>query len=295
MKFNCRFLELRCLIVLVLLVFVLCGFSFAKADLTHPETLSQSDYSERAIWNIQGRHGTGTGFFIGENHFITNLHVVNMLFHQSSFEDMSKNHGLENQNPMNHVVLEQKENTSVLKIKKIVSISALHDLVLLETEEDVTDYLDLREYSPESGEDFFLIAYPGGILTKIRKIRDIFYEDSLEYSFSVNLNHSSLAGASGSPLLDEQGLVTGVIRHGGANSLSVIKINHLRRFITGNIGVKCSDFIRCMKKEIENLKNLAEQGYAPAQLKLDLMDSAREMTKKFLGELKSSLNLDKIH
>ena len=60
-------------------------------------------------------------------------------------------------------------------------------------------------------------------------------------------------------------------------------MNHLRELVKGNIGIKCADFYSfyeavrlsdtktCIGKEIENLKELEEQGNAEAQFLLALM------------------------
>ena len=84
---------------------------------------------------------------------------------------MPQDQGQEDQNPIDHINLGQEGNSSVLRIKKVISVSALYDLALLETEESVTDYLNLRENSPEPNEDLFVIAYPGRVFTKIKENR----------------------------------------------------------------------------------------------------------------------------
>lgn len=168
----------------------------AKADSSTPhETFSKSDNSDLSVWEIfsfeEDREKyiiRATGFFIGPHHFITNFHVISSILNNSTNNT--------------NIVLSQQGRSSVLKLKKVLAVSALYDLALLEIEEEVTNFLSLRENPPEPSENLFLTAYPNrGELTKMRKTGDVIYEDSRRYDFPVN--HSSLSGASGSPVLDE--------------------------------------------------------------------------------------------
>ena len=268
---------MKIFIIFILLNFVFC-FSVAKADTPSTETSSQLEKTERAIWRIYNPYTTGTGFFIGPNHFITNFHVINLLLNQSSSEEMPRDQGQEDQNPIDRIILEQEGNPSSLRIKKVISVSALYDLALLETEESVTDYLSLREDPPEPGENLFSIAYPEGVFTKISKIGNSYYEDNQRYDFPVN--HFFLYGASGAPVLDEQGQVVGMMSYGTDNLSATIKTNHLRELMKENIGIKCSKAVSlafkffnkvCVEKEMENLNRLAGEGYVHAQFKLATM------------------------
>ena len=261
-------------IVSILLSLLFFGFYSAKADSSSSETSSQLINSEQAIWKIHhlGRYGNGTGFFVGPNHFITNFHIVSGLLNRPFIGDTSQDHGSENKDPVNRIVLSQEENSSILRIKRAIAVSALYDLALLETEESGTNYLSLRESHPEPSENLFLAAYPNRIFTRIKKTGDIFYEDSHKYKFPVN--HFFLHGVSGSPVLDEEGLVVGVAFLGSENILSVIRIDHLKEFVGGDIGTKCSDFNFskvCLEREGQKLKVLARKGFAFAQDRLARM------------------------
>ena len=256
----------------------------SESPLTLQEILVKLDSSKRAIWKImlnferslitpdsdKERVVNGTGFFIGTNHFITNFHIIDNLLNKDNRPGV-----LENKNIIDYIVLSQKGRASVLRVKKILAVSALHDLALLETEESVENYLSLREDMPESNEIFFLPAsYPGGVFREIIKTGHIIYEDDLSYSFPIN--RSYLEGTSGSPVLDVRGQVVGVTFSGLENLLHAIKINHLKEFIMGNAGMKCSDLKSsgvkdCIKEEMEDLEGLAEEGSAYAQYHLALM------------------------
>ena len=265
------------------------GFSFARADSLSSEIPSQLSHSEQAIWKIYSFEkdeseahrvkGYGTGFFIGPNRFITNFHIIFSISSQLG----------ENIN----IMLVQEDMLSVLTIRKVIAVSALYDLALLETEQHVTDYLDIREEAPESSEDLFLIAYPGIDLKRIKKTGGIYYGDKQHYIFPVN--HSVLDGASGAPVLDKQGKVVGVVSSSTDRVLNVIKANYLMEFITGSIGVRCYNFnyvdelIRsvgtrvCVKKGIERLEEEAKKGLALAQYQLAMIyHDGKDMNKALL-------------
>ena len=88
--------------------------------------------------------------------------------------------------------------------------------------------------------------------------------------FSFPVNHSDLYGTSGSPVLNDQGQVAGVLSKGVVNSILTIKTNRLKNFTAGDTGQNCEfmSIKNCLEKDIENLKNLAKQNYAPAQQEL---------------------------
>ena len=228
------------------------------------EAPSPSDNPDLSVWKIASFEEKreeyivhATGFFIGRNHFITNFHVISSMLREAT--DSTK------------IVLSQQGKKSILKVKGVLAVSALHDLALLEIEGNVTPYLSLRENPPEPSEDLFLISYPNGKFTKMKKTENIIYEDKQRYDFPVN--HSYLYGTSGSPVLDKKGKVVGIVFIANGNILSTRKTHYLREFIAENIGIKCvqtvsavyESFKGCIEKEIENLKEQAEQGFVYAQ------------------------------
>ena len=166
------------------------------------------------------------------------------------------------------IVLDQKASSSRLKIKRIVAVSALYDLAFFEIEENVTSYLNITENPSRPNEELFILGYPNGELKEMKNTGKL--TDNGRY-YTVSINHSHLPGASGSPVLDKERQVVGVLFRSSANYLAIIKSKHLKGLIAGKIGLNCSDFISlamCFKKEIENLKQIAGQGDAPAQYEL---------------------------
>ena len=229
--------------------------AFARVDSpSAPEALSKLDNAEFSVWRIENSVKGGTGFFIGENLFVTNDHVVSGMLKTGAVEDM---------------VLSQKGNTAVLKIKRIVALSVLYDLTLLETNETVENYLSLQKTPLESDDPLFISAYPGSFFKRMRQTGSVIYENDRVLMFPVD--HSYLEGASGGPVLNGKGQVVGIMSHRTDNMAIVIKPNHLREFIAGNIGLNCLRFPDpkiCMDKGTENLRELAEQGSMYAQFVL---------------------------
>ena len=244
-------------IVFLLLNYAVFSSVFARASdfSTVPETSSQWDNANLSVWKVKNFGGRATSFFLGKKLVVTNFHVVSSMLKKGTVEDMS---------------LSQEGNPSILQVKRIVALSGLYDLALLETKEEVIHYLSLRKNPMESDESLFIPGYPQGTFKIMRKTGSVFHEDSYHYAFPVN--HLDLSGASGSPVLDDERQIVGVAHQSIDNILIAIKTNHLNRFVAGNIGLSCLDFADpkiCVKKEIENLEELAEQGHVQAQYSLN--------------------------
>ena len=110
------------------------------------------------------------------------------------------------------MTLSQEGRDSKIQIKRVVALSALYDLALLETEENITDYLSIVDSSVEQSEKLSVFGYPDGVLKNLKKIGSVLHEDSHFYTFPVN--YSKLGGLSGSPVLNEKGGSCGRNLHG---------------------------------------------------------------------------------
>ena len=256
---------IKSVIVLLLALFV----NLVHAD-SIPKELSQA---EKSIGKLVQRNdstgyftGIGTGFFISEKHFVTNFHVI-----------------------LNSVIagldlfIRQKESFELLKVKKVLHISAIYDFALLEIETEVSNYLKLGEL--EKQEELHVFGYPGGGFKRMIKKKE--YPIQLEgFTYSFPVNHSDLPGASGSPVLNNQGEVVGLLSDGSGNLIAAIHHNILKNLIEGDLGLSCLDFINiisCIIEEVKNLKNKSEQGHALAQYKLAqeyLKDKETEESKE---------------
>ena len=248
-------------VVCVLLSFFLFSFSvFSYNAQTAEDVPEEIKLAQQSVWKISwsdsGITLSGTGFFVGENHFITNFHII---------YPMLKN--------IEHITLSQKGNPTDLKVINILALSAIHDLALVEVKtKHFTNFLSLRESLPKPYEDLYVPAYLKNHFVNIKKTGNIFFYRASHLSFAVN--HSFLTGASGSPVIDEQGQVVAVSFEAIKNILFALSMSDLKKFIIGNTGLNCSHFINlksCAEKEIENLKDLATAGSVEAQHKLAVM------------------------
>ena len=234
--------------------------------------ISENDSTETDFF-ISENYSTGTGFFISEKHFVTNLHVI--LDGQSILlTDLMDESAL---------YIQQKESSELLKVKKVLHISAIYDFALLEIETEVSNYLKLGEL--EKKEELHVFGYPGGEFKRMIKKKE--YPIRLEGSiYFFPVNHFDLFGASGSPVLNNQGEVVGLLSEASGNLTIATQPDILKDLIEGNLGSSCLDFIgikSCINEEVKNLKNKSEQGNALAQYKLAqgyLKDQETEESKE---------------
>ena len=183
----------------------LFSVAFAEEESVNKEQIA------KAVWEIQKGKGIGlgSGFFISENQIVTNFHVI------SSAESI----GLEN------ISLVQDGNPKWLKVKRIVSLSILDDLAVLEIEGSVSHFLNLpSEDVLNSSKSLYLLGYPNGKFKEIRQT-GLFTEESF---FG---NHSLPIGASGGPVLNESHQLIGVLHQAVANLLYFVSVKTLRSFI----------------------------------------------------------------
>ena len=255
-------------------VFIFLNFVFFwvfSAQANHPSAASkipvQSDLAEQPIWQIRDSNEKelGAGFFIGKRRFVTNAQIIYTTIKENNIKSF---------------YLSQEGNPSVIKVKKVSAISALLDLTVWETVESVSNYLSLRDHPPQSSEQLSVPVYSRTFKT-IRTIGDVLYENSLFYAFPFD--HLNLEGIGGPPLLDKQGQVVGVIVSGTHNILHAIKIDLLKKFTIGEIGLSCASFVSatiCIQRELKNLKKAAEDGDPSAQFKLAQMYYYAEGTEQ---------------
>ena len=226
----------------------------------------------------------GIGFFISPNLFVTNFHVLSLL--------------LKNAKNLNSITLLQEGNPNILNVEKIVSVSALYDLAIIKIKESSQHYLKLSKTEAKVNEELFSVGYFNKLFTRMKKTGRISYKNDTFFSFPAS--HSELDGNSGSPFLNNKGEVVGVLFQGNTNTTLTLKINHLKKFIAGNIGQNCEsiNFKNCLEKEIKNLETLAEQGSALAQLQLTYRYESNRKTiqnkEKILELLKKSAEQDYI-
>ena len=179
--------------------------------------------------------------------------------------------------------MSQETHSHIIHIKNIRALSALDDLLLLETKESIKDYLIIEEKTPKSLERLFAIGYPDGQWTKITKTGTISsYQDQYIYFFPVNLTH--INGASGSPVLNQKNQVVGLISKESYNIISVIKAKRLKIILSSSNESPNTDAYHPVRQEIENLKKLARKGNSLARYQLASMYSESYSTKQDLKQ-----------
>lgn len=223
-----------------------------------------------AVWSIHNiepgdkyssnRHSSGTTFAIElgsssrTRYFLSNAHVLyNILKKGASLQDLT---------------LSQKDGLRTLKVAKILSVSGIYDLALVETTQSVRDFLNLADsFSPQNS-THTIIGYHRRSLARARQTAASKYADIHSFSFSVN--RPKLGGFSGGPVLDQDGRVVGIFHSSARNMIYAVELEHVMNFI-GNFfrnGATCSQprsLHSCLARDSEEVKTLAQEGDPLAQ------------------------------
>lgn len=227
--------------------------SFAQDLPSIPEVIQQAQHS---VYKITKKDipGNGTVFFISPTLFVTNFHGVGSL----NLEDEK----------FDEIQLYQQEQLSPLKIKQLVAISALFDLAILETHTPVDSYLAINGQAPTSYKDLFTIGYPHNTLIIQKKTGNLL---NWEHNYCFLINQSAFEdsnGSSGSPVLNQQGEVAGVIYSGIFNLQNSINPDKIEQLIANEIGTNCTHFDNiksCIDNELNFVENEIQQGNGFAQ------------------------------
>ena len=210
-----------------------------------------------SVWKISYSSFRGTAFAIAPNQMITNFHVLSGQ--------------LEKGGSLKDIVLTQSVSSSQLQIQRVLKVSALYDIVLFETKETVSDYLKLDDDLLDTEEELSIIGYPSSVLTTIQKAGNLFQAGSFS-SFPVNA--VDFYGLSGSPVLNTQGEVVGLVYGVNSNLLLFTKISGIQKFLSGEESTLCSSSllpVKCFEQEITNLRQMSEEGSAFVQYMLAFM------------------------
>ena len=265
--------------------FFLFYFFVADATLSPskiPDTITQS---KRAIWNFENKRDPrkgGTAFAVSPKLVVTSL----TNFDLASLTNLNKS--LLQGDPTQNIILSQDDTSSKIHINRIVAVSALYNLILMETRESVDSYFHLEDKAPLDNENIFISAYLSQGFKNIQNTGPLFYRDSQLFSFPVN--EFLPYGASGSPVLNKKGELVGVSSIFNIHIINVTPLNILKAFIKGELGSICDKFPSvkaCIGEDIKHLKKLAEQGDAFAQNELARMYVAgigvpKDKSKAFL-------------
>ena len=245
---------MRFLIVCIFVSFgSITAYSTKSSSAVLPAPLTERlKQAQQAVWMISSDGlFRGTAFFVSPHHVVTNWHVI-----------QGKN--------IASLSLQQERNERKLSVKRLVSVSVLHDLALLETGESSASHLTVRKDVASDKEDLFLPGYSNGVFRytlKTGPLKD--FKDGLFIYFSVN--RTNLRGNSGGPVLDADNRVVGVAANGTHNYIRMIKGSILREFIGTDRGLSGQSSQTFIEEEINNLQEQAKRGSQIAQCKLAIM------------------------
>ena len=264
-----RFFENLSNFVQAFFIFLFLSFpSFGSDVLGDSKTPLPIQSARNSVWRINGLLTYGTGFFTGQRLFVTNFHTLTPMLLRHDIKD---------------ITLSQEGNPVVLKIKTVLALSSFYDLALVEIENPVSHYLTLGDGPPKSKEDLFVLGYPNGVFTEVKKTGNVFFNGYNSYSFAIN--HTGFSGGSGGPVLSKKGEGIGMVFRGAQESNISITLtsSHLKKIIKGEIGLNCISFVNireCIEEEVKSIKALAEQGSAVAQLNLAYMYAKSELFER---------------
>jgi serine protease Do len=174
------------------------------------------------VITINGKSDFGSGFFISPNQVVTNRHVI------SKAKDISE------------VKIYAKEGQRIYTIKTNI-VAGNDDLVILETNETVNDYLTLGNSDlMHEGDEIFVSSNPRGYsqvfttgIISSKNVENIFL--GLKNDRVMLITAPISPGSSGGAVMNERGHVIGVVvaTDNAAQNLNyIIPINCLKQMIT---------------------------------------------------------------
>ncbi len=214
-----------------------------------------------AVWKVGGYtepsvYYSGTAFAVRTNLFVTNSHV---------FQKLNRS-GVS----LSEIKLTQEGSSLELQIDRILSLTDVYDLIFFRTKERVSAYMELAESSFGQLKELTLIGYPNADFRRMNQVAEVIYKDSLDYSFRVATDHhGEHGGSSGSPILNAQGQVVGVMAQSLPNSnMSMgVRLERLYELLAKEKGATCQPhhtFSDCLQLGVKNLVEAAREKEPPA-------------------------------
>ena len=215
--------------------------------------------AHRAVWKVYGAGKTGTAFAIGDHHFVTCAHVI------KDFSDHGAKEVFINQHA--------SEDNRTLRVNYgHVALTLVQDIALFTTKETVGHSFALAPdgvIKDETG--LRAMGHPAGLpVETLRQTDPITFQD--EFRLMVPADKVSRGGLSGAPLFGDDGKVVGMHCQGSDNMLIAVKVEHLRRFLAGDLAwTACRDYpsvAACIERATTQARELAETGDRVAQYQL---------------------------
>lgn len=189
------------------------------------QLLAQTDVADiykktiNSTVTIETDKGFGSGFFIQKNIIVTNYHVI--------------------KGSKGAIVQIGNDDSKMIDVQCIVATDPANDLALLKLDYEGTP-LTIESNKVEIGQEVVAIGSPSGLsgtATKgiLSSVRDLAGVTVLQFSAAVS------PGSSGSPLLNSEGNVVGIVAGAmDGNSLNIaIYVKHLNDLITAAGDMSC--------------------------------------------------------
>lgn len=231
--------------------------------------------------------GEGSGFFISPTLFVTNFHVID-----SAVDGVD--------------ITLQKD---VFKYKterrkaRLINVSSIYDLALLEVDKPVDQYLNIRSYPINFKEEsrFYLVGYPvNRFVTLALKYRGSKFNSGV-FEF-IHDDYKDARGSSGGAVVDANGQVIGVNYAGSlyaGGRAFVISYTTLLGFISSGSG-KCLQGTPadCIDADWQELRYASNNGNKIAEDKIQVSNYGYQLFKKkrdaFVEFIKEYKNLDSL-
>ena len=237
-------------------VFVLVADRAALAAATEVDVRS----GHRAVWRVHGAGRTGgTAFAIGERHFLTCAHVIKYYSGHGATEVFLDRHG-------------SKDGRTLRVNWSHVAMTLVQDIALFTTKETVNHIFALAPTSAGRGETRLrATGHPEGLpLETLRQTAPVTYRN--EFHLEVPTDKITRGGLSGSPVFGDDGKVVGMHCQGNGNMAIAVKVEHLRRFLDGDLAwTACKDLpsvAACIERATVQARELADSGDRVAQYQL---------------------------
>ena len=220
--------------------------------------------AHEAVWKVYGAGKSGTTFAIGNHHFLTCAHVIKGFSDHGAKEVFLNRYGSNDSRTL-HVNYGH------------VALTLVQDIALFTTKESVDHYFALAQTSAREGETGLrAMGHPKGLpLETLRQSDPITYQN--QFQLEVPADKITRGGLSGSPVFRDDGRVVGMHCQGSNNISIAVKVEHLRRFLDGNLAwTACRDspsVAACIERATTQTRELAEAGDRVAQYQLGRDDA----------------------
>ena len=222
-------------------------------------TMASETPADLAVWQIVNEKKTsgGTAFAVGKRHFLTNAHVIaGFIKHHSK-----------------RIVLRQRGHANELTVNyRNLALFVAYDLALFTTREEIKHVLRFADREKtDPGTRLRIIGYPEGQLAIARQSEGTIYENSRDYTVPMG-RWVKVGGFSGSPLLDRNDRVMGVVHSADDNMASVVKVERIYDLLDRKVlWTACRDYTSlmiCFEAAVEATTRAAETGDVLAQYAL---------------------------